>query len=518
MVITEKSMEEKKYPRIVSEREMKEWLPLCPVQVKRVRVVQNTAESSPVVTVISVPCGGFGIKSYTADIELQNQRREKIGVIENAELTAGESAPISTENAQTTYAYVTVKSVIRENGETWENTTGGRGTVLPEQEVFWQTDPLYEQIRRECDGVVDAKYRPDTVDGGWRCACGQVNLEQSDTCGACGCSRKWLKEHLDPAYLAERKQIDDSKSEAQRKRQKKKRETEVSDKTKAILILAGFVAAVVLIVLTFTQFIPGYRYSKAVSLADSGQFDEALAIFRDLDGFRDSVQQISDTNYRKAQHLTGLEEVNMTTSAKSPWFEITEEGVLSFKKDPYEDAGGTWSHFVIPDVVDNIVVRELDRNFFMNCKEMTAVTISDCVEVIGEQAFYNCEALTTVEFGKNIREIGARAFINCFALTEMEIPDTVTALGLRAFNNCIGLKKVVLGSGITKIGSYQFSLCVELEWITLKSPVTAIGEYAFSECASLRKIFCRFPESSWTEPEMGEGNEVYESLEVVFDQ
>ena len=100
----------------------------------------------------------------------------------------------------------------------------------------------------------------------------------------------------------------------------------------------------------------------------------------------------------------------------------------------------------------------------------------------------------------------------------MEIPDTVTTLGLRAFNNCIGLKKVVLGSGITKIGSYQFSLCVELEWITLKSPVTAIGEFAFSECADLRKIFCRFPESDWIEPELGEGNEIYESLEVVFDQ
>ena len=518
MEISEISMEEKKFPRIVSEREMKEWLPLCPVQVKKVRVVQNTAESNPEVTVISVPCGGFGVKSYTADIELQNQRRERIGVIENAVLTAGESAPIPTDAAQTTYAYVTVKSVSRENGEVWENTTGGRGILLPEQEVFWQTDPLYEQIRRECDGVVDAKYRPDTVDGGWRCACGQVNLEESDTCGGCGCSRNWLKEHLDPAYLAERKQMDDTRSEAQRKKQKKKQETRLSDKAKAILIFAGFIAAAVLIVLTFTQFIPGYRYSKAVKLADAGEFDEALTIFYDLDGFRDSVQQIADTNYRKAQHLTGLEEVNMTTSVESPWFEITADGVLSFKKDPYEKAGGTWTHFVIPDVVDNIAVRELDRNFFMNCKEMTAVTISDCVEVIGEQAFYNCDALAIVNFGKNIREIGPRAFINCISLTEMEIPDTVTTLGLRAFNNCIGLKKVVLGSGITKIGAYQFSLCVELEWITLKSPVTAIDEFAFSECADLRKIFCRFPESDWIEPELGEGNEIYESLEVVFDQ
>jgi len=511
-------MEEKKYPRIISEREMKEWLTSCPVQVKRVRVEQMAADQNPSITVISVPCGGFEIKNFTADIELQNQRREKIGVIVDTVLKVGESAQIPSENSRTTYAYVTVKSVTWKNAEVWENAGGGRGSLLPEQEVFWQTDPLYEQIKRECAGVVDAKYRPDTVPGGWRCACGQVNLEESDTCGSCGCSRNWLKEHLDPAYLAERKQIDDSKSEAQLKRHKKKKETALSDKTKAILIFVGFIAAVLLIVLTFTQFIPGYRYSKAVGLAESGQFDEALAIFHDLDGFRDSVKQIADTNYRKAQYLTGLEEVNMTTSAKSPWFEISEDGVLSFKKDPYEKAGGSWIRFIVPDVVDNIVVRELDRNFFMNCREMLAVEISDCVEVIGEQAFYNCESLQSVDFGKNIREIGARAFINCYALTEMEIPDTVTSLGLRAFNNCVGLKKVVLGSGITQIGSYQFSLCVELEWITLKSPITAIGEYAFSECSKLRKIFCRFPDSSWIEPEVGEYNEVYKNLEIVFNQ
>lgn len=511
-------MEEKKYPRIVSERDMKEWLNLCPVQIRRIRVVQNAENEAPAVTVISVPCGGFGIKNYTADIELQNQRRETIAVIGNVVLTVGESSPVRTEYAQATYAYAAIRSVTRADGTIWENTSGGRGTVLPEQEIFWQTDPLYEQIRRECDGVVEAKYRPDTVDGGWRCACGQVNLEESDTCGACGCSREWLKKHLDPVYLAERKQIDDAKSEAQLKKQKKKRETDLSDKTKAILIFAGFIAAAALIVLTFTQFIPGYRYSKAVSLADSGEFDEALAIFYDLDGFRDSVQKIADTNYRKAQHLTGLDEVNMTTSAKSPWFEITEDGVLSLKKDPYEKAGGTWNRFVIPDVVDNIVVRELDRNFFMNCKDMVAVTVSDCVEVIGEQAFYNCESLIQVDFGKNIREIGPRAFINCYALSEMEIPDTVTSLGLRAFNNCIGLKKVVLGSGITAIGAYQFSMCMELEWITLKSPVTSIGEYAFSECVNMRKIFCRFPGTAWNEPQIGEGNEIYASLEVVFDQ
>ena len=112
----------------------------------------------------------------------------------------------------------------------------------------------------------------------------------------------------------------------------------------------------------------------------------------------------------------GFEEVNMTDSTRSPWFSITEDGILSFRKDLYEKAKGTWAHFVVPDMVDGVIVRELDRNFFLNCSSLAVVTISDCVEVLGEQAFYNCESLHTVHFGANTREIGPRCFINCPAL------------------------------------------------------------------------------------------------------
>lgn len=510
-------MSENETVKIISDRPQKEWIPGCPVQVKQVRVVRENDRLSAVVT--SVPCGGFSVKNYTADIEFTGAKRQAVGTSEAVTLTAGESAPVSVPFDEAVYAYVTVRTVTLADGTAWTNESGTRGKILPEQDIYWQTDPLYNAIRVECSGVTEAKYRPDRLSdaGAWRCACGQVNLDSSGTCGACGCSLEWLDTHLDPAFLEERSREIADKTEKEAVRIKKKRESGVSDTTKMILIFAALALVIALVVLTFTTFVPAAKYSKAVSLAESGEFDEAIAIFTDLGDFRDASAMAADTNYKKAQFITGLGEVNMTTSKKSPWFSITADGILSFKKDEYEDRGGTWEHFVIPDVVDNVVVRELDRNFFMNCRELVAVTLSDCVEVVGEQCFYNCEKLEAVYFGKNVTTILPRAFINCYALTEMEIPDTVTTLGLRAFNNCIKLNKVVLGSGITEIGSYQFSLCVELERITLKSPITSVGEFAFSECAKFRKVHCRFEESAWTEPALSEGNEAFETAEVLFE-
>lgn len=501
--------------KLLSDRAHREWIPGCPVQVVHTRVFRTGEKLS--LTVTSVPCGGFKLSGFTADIDFSDAKRQPVGRWDGVGFSVGECSPapdIPFENA--VYAAVTVRTVTYADGKIWKNENGAPGKILPEQDIYWQTDPLYEAIRVECAGVTEPKYKPDTLDGAWRCTCGQINLDASPTCGACGCAKAWLDAHLDPAYLAERKRDIADKTEAEAIKMKKKRDRGVSDQVKMVAILAGFVAVVALVVLTFTTFLPGAKYSKAVKLADEGSFDDAIALFTELDDFRDARAKVADTNYRKVQAITGLDEVNMVSSAKCPWFTITADGILSFRKDEYEDAGGTWEHFVVPDVVDNVVVRELDRNFFMNCKELEAVTISDCVEVLGEQVFYNCESLRTVNFGKNVTKILSRAFINCISLTEMEIPDTVTTLGLRAFNNCVKLNKVVLGSGITEIGSYQFSFCVELERITLKAPVTSVGEYAFSECGKFEKVHCRFAEDAWVEPTVAVGNEAFESAEVIF--
>ena len=510
-------MDDKKYPFLISEREMKEWIAGCPAQVKKIRIEQPSHDADPQITLYTAKCTEYNVLNVYVKIELLNDRRESVGVIEDVAVKTGESQPVVCTDKKVKYAFAVIEKVEIAGGEPWINAEHSKGAKLPDQDLFWATDPLFEQVKRECAGVVEAKYKPDRLDGAWRCACGQINLSDSEQCGECGCSLKWLDTHLEKTYLEEQKKIADTKNEKELQREKKRKEREPSDKTKAILILAGIAAVIALIILSITTIIPSIRYSSAESLAEKGEYDKSIAIFTDLGDFRDSASRAYEVTYKKAQVLTGLEEVYMTTSAAEPWFTIEEDGMLKFNKDKYEDGGGSWDLVTVPDIVNGIIVRSLEGNFFLNCKDMAAAKISDCVEEIGSQAFLNCEKLETIEFGKNLKVIGARAFIDCHALRELTIPDTVESIGARSFNNCYNLKKVVLGEKITYLPDYLFSLCSSLENVTLCSPITSIGEYAFSECGKLKNIFCRFSESEWIEPEVGAENTPYESVNISFD-
>jgi hypothetical protein len=515
----ERIMADTAYPRVVSERETREWIPTCPVQIKKIRIEQAEPDGGLTLTLESLPCGDFGPVRFTADLAYQNGRRERIGGAEGLSFVTGASEPVPVPFPEAVYAQAVVRSAARKDGTLWENPEGDRGEIPPAQKVIWQTDPLYETIRQECEGVVEARYEPDEIEGAWRCACGQINLTGAKACGSCGTSRAWLTEHFDREYLEKRRAVYKAKEE-KLPAVKKLRPTADRDKIKAGIIAASVLLVAVLSVLTVKVFVPSIRYNHAVRLAAEGEFDRAAGIFSSLGSFRDSKKRMSAAVYDKARSITGLDEVNMTTNAASPWFSIDENGVLSFRKDLYEKSKGGWNNFTVPDMVDGVIVRELDRNFFINCKELTVVNLSDCLEVIGEQAFYNCDLLHTVNFGKNLKTIGPRVFINCGSLETMEIPDSVESIGIRAFNNCTGLKRIVLGKGITALGDYTFALCVGLKSVTFTSPLESLGRGVFAGCTSLETFFCRFPETDWTEFEVpdDEENQIWRQPKRAFNQ
>lgn len=510
-------MEYSKYPHILSDREQKEWIEGCPVQVKRVKLTVPDADSGAVLSAVITPCGAFAAERVTASAELEDARHKRLPSVEKAVFTIGESAaqldsPIPDGAV---YAYLTVQTVERKDGTCWSNPNGGKGRTLPEQRIVWQTDPMYEAIRGVCGGVVEPKYYPDEpIEGAWRCACGQVNLkkDEKDSCGACGCGREWLAAHFDGAYLeAELEKRKAQKTDTVKKKPKKQKNG-ISDKAKFILILIA--AALVIAGAALTPFVgKSIRYAKAEGYLEKGEYDLAIAEFTMLEGFSDSNARLQEANYKKARAMTGIEDVNMVWSSRYPCYSITPDGVLSFRKDEYT---GGWEHFVIPDVVDGVVVRELDKNFFINCKELREVTVSDCVEVLGEGTFFNCESLTKVNFGKNVLSLGARCFINCTLLREITIPDTVERIGLRAFNSCTALEKVTLGRGITVIPSYLFSYCIRLDTVVLTSPVTSVGEYAFADCVSFKEL--RYPgtEAMWNEVAVSDNNDVLLKAKITF--
>jgi len=497
--------------KIISDREQKEYLPCCPVQVKQNTVTEENGTRQ--LKIVIVPCTDRTPMQCRLTLSFTDARRADAGT-EEVTVPVGETAALPCP-ANAVYVHSRVEQVRQDETVLWER--GDRAPLqLPEQAVLWQTDPLYGQIRRECEGVVQPVFRPDTLDGLWRCTCGQINLEETPVCGHCHTGRRWLEEHFDEAYLTEEKRLyDEMMAKNPAKKVTVSRSKIESDRLKMIAIFSGMGAALLLIVLLVTLIIPSVKYSRADALLEEGDFDGAIALFTDLESFRNADERAADATYRKAQHMTGLSDVYLTTSAKEPWYSITEDGVLSFRKDDYT---GSWDLFVVPDMVDGVIVRELDRNFFLNCKDLVSVVLTDCLEVLGEQTFFNCESLTTVHFGANLHTLGPRTFINCYALTDITVPDTITKIGLRAFNSCTSLRSVHLGSGITSVPSYLFSCCYSLERVSFGAPITAVDEFAFSECPRLEKIYYPGTASDWKAVKIGEENQALESVEIVYEQ
>lgn len=499
------------YRGVVSSRDVNEWIVGCPIRITHIAIMLEE-DGEFITKVYSDVCGGFGKLSYTAKIEYKNSRKENIFESRDVVLESGEAKFTEAISLNVAYATVTVQSVSDSGKVMWTN-DGKAPITLPEQEVLWQTDPHYDVIRRECSGVTSAKYIPDTIDGAWRCTCGGVNLDSSEKCGRCGAGRDWLSSHFDREYLEARKAELAGDKKVEKKKRKRVKHT-IPAWVKAAGALLALAVIITLGVFTFTRFIPQAKYDKAVALAENGEYDAAIEIFRELGDYADSAKRVENTVYKKAQSMTGIDDVYVSDSARLPWFSITEDGVLSFDEDEFAERSDS---IIIPDVLDGVIVRELSHNCFINCDRLVYVALSDCTEVIGEQAFYNCIALEAIELGEGLKTIMPRAFIGCTSLEKIVIPDSVQSIGVRAFNNCTALKKAVLGEGIRELPAYLFSNCTSLKRITLVSPVSSVAENAFSDCESFEKLFCRFPESEFS-PEIADGNDVFAKAEKFFDQ
>ena len=154
---------------------------------------------------------------------------------------------------------------------------------------------------------------------------------------------------------------------------------------------------------------------------------------------------------------------------------------------------------------------------FLNCSNITSVTIGDGVTSIGYSAFYNCSSLTSVTIPDSVTSIGSSAFDGCSSLKYNEynngkylgnsknpyivlvdvIDATATSFTIHnatklmhsdAFSDCSSLTSVTIGNSITSIGSYAFYNCSSLTSVTIPDSLTSIGSSAFKNCSSLKSI------------------------------
>lgn len=180
---------------------------------------------------------------------------------------------------------------------------------------------------------------------------------------------------------------------------------------------------------------------------------------------------------------------------------------------------------------------------FVNCLQLTSITLPSTVTYVKRQAFKGCSNLTTINFPSTLHEIDLRFAEGCDRLESVNkekggggmyysingilccdrdivfcpkgykkainVPSSIKeikpdvfadhdqivsvtlnsdVIGSRAFKNCTSLKTIVLNNGVKEIGEEAFSGCLALEQITIPGSAKNIRSNAFSNCMSLKSV------------------------------
>ena len=106
-------------------------------------------------------------------------------------------------------------------------------------------------------------------------------------------------------------------------------------------------------------------------------------------------------------------------------------------------------------IIPTSVTAIADSAFYGN-QRLKEITIPSNISRIGHYTFMGCGQLTNVTFSESLKLIGACAFTGNINLTSVVIPNSVDSIYPLAFLWCEKLQKVTLGSGLKYMGDGAF--------------------------------------------------------------
>jgi len=222
-------------------------------------------------------------------------------------------------------------------------------------------------------------------------------------------------------------------------------------------------------------------YNEAIALMEAEKYSEAIAIFDELDGFKDSEAKSAECTER----ITTINNYNRAVY-------LLNNGPLEDAIDllktlgNFRDSDKIVDGLTGPDIVIPDVMTKIPKDAFSFDTSVTSVYIPDSVKVINSRAFGNCINLKSVTFSENsnLSEIGLVAFSNCNGLESIELPDSLKRIKALAFSNCTKLTSITFPNGITEIDG--FSDCTGLTSITIPDSVEEIN--GFAGCLGLTEV------------------------------
>ena len=128
-----------------------------------------------------------------------------------------------------------------------------------------------------------------------------------------------------------------------------------------------------------------------------------------------------------------------------------------------------------------------DKNFYLDFVKYSVIEGHLVVSGYDEDAFKGIANIPSKITIKNntyeVLAIAKAAFVNCRDLTSITIPNSVTSIGEFAFESCSSLTSVIIPNSVTSIGEFAFLSCSSLTSVIIPQSVTSIGRCAFYGCS-----------------------------------
>ena len=352
----------------------------------------------------------------------------------------GQSFPIVLSASSARAFSVSVKEVVFDNNEIWNN---GEKIWSPIPAAvplndFFNDQEMTKQFKIHYG--FDSSVCPIQIGDLWYCTCEKINHTNELTCHSCGKKAGELF-YVDLSFLtrekeerlkkeAWEKQLAEQKATAERKKkeaeEKAERERIAIEREKAekkahakrirIFIALGIIIGIFIAFQTISSINKGKKYQAAEQLLSNKQYEDAIAAFSELTDYRDSPQRILEAYY--IQGIENIASLNYASARK--YFEAASnykdaktqvkqtyylEGI-SFvnekkysqamacfeKSDPYEDSSSYYyycklklssvdnksdlSSFI--DWIDNVTLTSLKKEIMSDPLFSALLTMNGC--------------------------------------------------------------------------------------------------------------------------------------------
>lgn len=171
-------------------------------------------------------------------------------------------------------------------------------------------------------------------------------------------------------------------------------------------------------------------------------------------------------------------------------YEIHEtEKTASVSKANSKTISGT---ITIPEKVKKsnaeYIVNIIEDYAFINCLNITDISIPESITKIGDGVFRNCTGLKNILIPNSVSSIGNSTFYSCSNLSSVKLSNKLIAINEQTFYKCTSLSSITIPSSVTTIEKEAFKYCKNLNAISFPSGLTTIGSSAFYNCEKITEI------------------------------